>query len=64
MSEMILERALEALGADEVDLYPSRNGQNAKIVDRQDPVVYAPKDQPPRLTSPISILIRSKGLSC
>ena len=47
MSEMILERALEALGADEADLYPSRNGQNAKIVDRQDPVVYAPKDQPP-----------------
>ena len=44
---MILERALEALGADEADLYPSRNGQNAKIVDRQDPVVYAPKDQPP-----------------
>jgi ectoine hydroxylase len=47
MSEWILEQASANLVANETDAYPSRNGQNAKLINRQDPIVYASKEQRP-----------------
>ncbi|NQV69535.1 MAG: ectoine hydroxylase [Pseudohongiella sp.] len=46
MSELIFEPALDDLVASEVDVYASRNENNAKLIDRQDPIVYASKEQP------------------
>ncbi|MFT5118667.1 MAG: ectoine hydroxylase [Kiritimatiellia bacterium] len=42
MSELRLEKREQA-----ADGYPSRNGQSAQLVDRQDPTVYAAKEQTP-----------------
>jgi ectoine hydroxylase len=45
MSELILEQASDDLVTNEADDYPSRNGQKAKLIGRQDPAVYASKEQ-------------------
>jgi len=45
MNKLVLARAPEDLDASETDLYPSRNGQNSKLIKRKDPVVYAANDQ-------------------
>lgn len=47
MSELILEQASDDLIANEADVYPSRKGQNAKLIGRQDPIVYTSKEQGP-----------------
>jgi hypothetical protein len=47
MSELILEQASADLVVNKTDAYPSRNGQNAKLINRQDPIVYASKEQRP-----------------
>jgi ectoine hydroxylase len=47
MSEMIKEPVSNDLVAGEADDYASRDGQKAKLVNRQDPVVYANEEQQP-----------------
>lgn len=47
MSELILEQTSDDLSTSVADAYPSRNGQNAKLIGRQDPIVYASKEQAP-----------------
>lgn len=47
MRELIAEQTLDDLVASEADVYSSRNGQDAQLIDRQDPVVYASKEQAP-----------------
>jgi len=47
MSEMTIEPVSNDLVAGEADDYASRDGQKAKLVDRQDPVVYATTEQKP-----------------
>lgn len=47
MSELILEQTSNDFLAREADVYPSRNGQNARLIGRQDPVVHASKEQSP-----------------
>ncbi|MFT5417695.1 MAG: ectoine hydroxylase [Gammaproteobacteria bacterium] len=47
MSELALAQISDDLVTSDVDGYPSRNGQNAKLIGRQDPIVYASKDQDP-----------------
>lgn len=47
MSELTLEQAPVDFVASETDDYPSRNGKNATLVSRHDPVVYASKETVP-----------------
>jgi ectoine hydroxylase len=53
MSGLLLEQKVQAQqtanspAASEVDLYLSRNGQDGKLIERQDPIVYASKEQRP-----------------
>lgn len=47
MREVVSNQAPDKVLANEVDVYPSRNGQHAKLVDRQDPTVYASKETRP-----------------
>ena len=47
MSELILEQTSDDFFTSEADIYASRNRQNARLIDRQDPILYASKKQPP-----------------
>lgn len=44
MSDLVVEQASDSSTDNSVDVYPSRTGQGAKLVDRKDPVVYASKE--------------------
>ena len=47
MSEVVSDQSPENVLTNEIDVYPSRNGQPAKLADRQDPTVYAAKETRP-----------------
>lgn len=42
MSEAVVKQKVETSTDERIDLYPSRDGQHAQLVERQDPIVYAP----------------------
>ena len=47
MNEVVSDQSREKILTNEIDVYPSRNGQPAKLTDRQDPTVYAAKETCP-----------------
>lgn len=47
MSEVVSNQAPDNAAINETDAYPSRDGQRAKMVDRQDPAVYASTETRP-----------------
>jgi ectoine hydroxylase len=61
MSKLIFEQASADLVASETDSYSSRNGQNAKLISRQDPIVYASKEQPPPVDRPLINTYNEQG---
>ena len=47
MNEVVSDQSTENVLTNKTDVYPSRNGQPAKLADRQDPTVYADKETRP-----------------
>ena len=47
MNEIVFDQSPENALTNETDMYPSRNGQSSKLVERQDPTVYAAKETRP-----------------
>ena len=47
MNEVVFDQSPESVLTNETDVYPSRNGQSSKLVERQDPTVYAAKGTRP-----------------
>lgn len=54
MNNIINNKLIECDRKTVFNLYPSRNGQAAKMTARKDPVVYAPKDVSPPI-APLAI---------